>query len=83
MNKEIKIGDVLDLVWSELETAQATHPPFNSFHEGYSIMNEEVFEMWMEVIKKNPDKAKLKAEAVQVAAMACRFAIELCEEGER
>lgn len=47
---------------------------FNSTHEGFAVMNEEVDEMWDEIKKNNTELAI--AEAIQVAAMAIRFIAE-------
>jgi hypothetical protein len=44
---------------------------FNSMHEGYAVVKEEVEEMWDEIKKNNRSNAIL--EAVQVGAMALRF----------
>lgn len=52
--------------------------PFNSTHEGYAVLLEEVDELWDEV-KSNGSNERLKAEAVQVAAMAIRFIQELTD----
>jgi hypothetical protein len=49
---------------------------FNSTHEGFAVLKEEVDELWDEV-KRNADKARLREEAIQVAAMAIRFINEL------
>jgi hypothetical protein len=91
---------------AELERAEAKFAPFNSAHEGYAVMLEEVEELW-DVIKLNPKKmswediqksgygvaalrhretkrpdpvladdsqrAWMRDEAIQVAAMAIRF----------
>lgn len=53
------------------------HKPFNSYHEGKAVIEEEFEELWEEIKKKNPDKAKLKAEVLQVGAMALRFYYDL------
>lgn len=76
MNKKTKlaVNDVL----SELNSASSNHPSFNSAHEGFAVLLEEVDELWDEV-KKRPSKRKLKllrAEAVQVSAMGLRFIID-------
>ena len=56
---------------------------FASMHEGYAVIAEELNkELWEIVCQKQPnrDLAKARAEALQVAAMAIRFAVEVCGE---
>ncbi len=68
-----------DAVMTELETARDRFPAMSSEHEGYAIILEELDELWDE-IKKSPskrDKAALRREAIQVAAMALRFLEDL------
>jgi hypothetical protein len=55
--------------------------PRASTHEGYACLLEEVNELWDEV-KNNGSKERLRAEAVQVAAMAVRFIQELTNTDE-
>lgn len=72
----------IDDVITELATARRNFPPFNTAHEGYAVLYEEVDELWEEV-KKNPakrDYVKMRAEAIQVAAMAIRFCLDVCDE---
>lgn len=69
-------------VEDELTNAIRRWPHFNSAHEGFSVLKEEVDELW-EHVKTNQKKRDLNAmrkEAIQVAAMAMRFAIEVCNE---
>lgn len=69
-----------ELVQAEVERAISLYPAFRSHHEGYAIIKEEVEELW-EIIKRKPDSVKLeelREEAVQTAAMALRFLIDLC-----
>ncbi len=68
-------------VWRELRDACVSYPPMASAHEGYAVLLEEVDELWDEVKKKpaNQDPARLRAEVIQVAAMALRFALDVCE----
>lgn len=77
--KCIIVGDI-DF---EFKFATSKYPKFNSRHEGYAILQEEVDELWDE-IKKNHSKdeeamKKMRKEAVQVAAMAMRFIYDCCD----
>lgn len=79
-----KIHKVSYEVCAEVERAERMHPPLHSAHEAYSVLLEEVDELWDEV-KKNPKKdphciARRRTEAVQVAAMAMRFIIDVCDK---
>ena len=70
----------LHIVKDEFEHAIDKYPEMASLHEGYAILLEEVEELWDEVKKKpsKRDKDKLRGEAMQVAAMALRFIVDLC-----
>jgi hypothetical protein len=78
------IGDagVVKEALVELARARGQWPSFNSAHEGIGVLWEEVDELWDEVkIKQSRrDLVKMRKEAIQVAAMALRFAIEVCNE---
>jgi hypothetical protein len=74
------LAEVAKEAVAEAERATLLYPPFNSEHEGFAVLKEEVDELWDEV-KKSPrkrDPAKLRVEAVQVAAMALRFLVDRC-----
>jgi hypothetical protein len=62
----------------EWKTACDTWPPLNSRHEGYAVIKEELEELWIEIKRREPDLSILRKEAVQVAAMALRFILDLC-----
>lgn len=65
----------------ELARARDAYTPFASAHEGYAVMLEEVDELWS-MVRLRPgqrDPVTMRRECVQIAAMAARFAIELCE----
>jgi NTP pyrophosphatase (non-canonical NTP hydrolase) len=68
--------------YTEAEAAAANWPAFNSAHEGFAILAEEVDELWdqVKVNQTRRDLAAMRREAVQVAAMAIRFAAEVCDE---
>ena len=71
----------MNAVLEELQKARTTYPEFNSAHEGFAVLLEEVDELWDEV-KKKPSQRDLRAmreEATQVAAMALRFLEDICE----
>ena len=72
---EMTTKQAFEEVKVELLIAQASHVPFNSSHEGYAVLKEEVDELWDEVKSNCPDRAR--EEAVQVAAMAIRFLIDI------
>jgi len=71
---------VFDEVEDELRRAQQLHPPAHSGHEGWAIIKEEMDELWEAVRLKQstPGRTdKMRREAIQVAAMALRFLIEM------
>jgi NTP pyrophosphatase (non-canonical NTP hydrolase) len=74
-----KVDQIQAAIRAEVDRAQAKYPSFNSTHEGYAVLLEEVDELWDEVKKnsKNQDMNKMRTEALQVAAMAVRFLVEL------
>jgi molybdopterin biosynthesis enzyme len=74
------IKDALGLILSEARRAARKHPPLNSAHEGYAVLLEEVDELKAEVWKRDRDIAAMRAEAVQVGAMALRFIIDVCDK---
>jgi NTP pyrophosphatase (non-canonical NTP hydrolase) len=69
--------DICEEVASEVRRATTRHPPFNSAHEGYSVILEELDELWDEVKKRQKNVATMREEAIQVAAMAVRFVLDL------
>lgn len=65
---------ILD-VYREFLSATEKFGSFNSTHEGYAVILEELDEMW-DAIKANDIMHALE-EAKQVAAMALRFMYDL------
>lgn len=62
-------------VRAEIGRAIQKFPAFNSPHEGYAVILEELDELF-EAIRAN-ERQQARAEAVQVAAMAIRFLIDI------
>lgn len=74
----IKLQSSFLEIKNEVETAKNKYKnDFNSFHEAYAVILEEVDELWEEIKKKEVDKDKIKKEAVQVGAMISRLLVEL------
>lgn len=65
-------------IYQELERAMRW-PPMNSAHEGYAVLAEEVDELWdhVKVQQGKRDVPEMVYEAVQVAAMALRFIVDV------
>ena len=76
--------DIFDAIVAELQAATAANGDFHSAHEGYAVILEEVDELWDEVKlnpRKNPQRnAMMRKEAIQVAAMAVRFVLDVCDK---
>jgi hypothetical protein len=62
---------------AELDRARQQHPPIHSAHEGYAVLLEEVEEFWLGVKAQQPDPAAMRAELLQIAAMAARVATDV------
>jgi hypothetical protein len=69
-------------VGHELDGALRKFKRFNSAHEGYAVILEEVRELEREIFKRQKKRkpAKMRAEAVQVAAMAVRFILDVSDK---
>lgn len=81
MNADVKINRIAADVVNELREATRNYPKLASAHEGWAVLKEEVDELWDEV-KKRPgvaNKSLMRKEAVQAAAMAMRFLLEVCD----
>lgn len=76
------IDTVLDEVAKEVARAEAKHAPLISAHEGYAVLLEEVDELKAEVWKGGStprDPVAMRKEALEVAAMAVRFILDVCD----
>jgi hypothetical protein len=83
VDEPASLNDVLAAVADEVVKAEANWPPMNSAHEAYGVLTEEYRELESHVFtnQKRRDLAAMRAEAVQVAAMAVRFIRDVCDGG--
>jgi len=77
--------NIQEKIDAEIAKSKNNYGAFNSTHEAYAVLQEEVEELW-DIIKKNTERTygtpewKTKAlipELIQIAAVAKRMAIEL------
>lgn len=64
---------IITKIQGEVEYARGIHPRFNSHHEAYAVILEELEEWWDSVKADTPDDSEL----ISVAAMAIQTLIEL------
>jgi hypothetical protein len=74
---------ICDDILDEFQRARTRFAPFNSAHEGYAVILEEVEELWTEIkdnkrIEANRQK-DMRAEAIQIGAMIIAFITECCD----
>lgn len=65
---------IYEQIAEELECAKIHGETFASLHEGYAVILEELEEVWEITLQKKRDRdpKKLKAELIQLAAMAVK-----------
>lgn len=64
---------------AEVRRAEAKHKPMNSPHEGWSVIFEEVEELREHVRGDTGRGTEARKEAIQIAAMGLRYALNLCD----
>ena len=69
----------LKIILAEFTSAASKHGPLNSLHEAYSVILEEVDELWEQVKLKQRlrNTANIKTEFRQIAAMALRALVDI------
>lgn len=75
-----RIDAVLALVRIELQRAIAKHGVFNSPHEAWAVIYEELDELWDEVKANHGRNETGLAEAIQVAAMGVRYVADMATD---
>jgi len=77
-----RLYTVLEGIENEIDDALGTWGDFQSLHEGYAVLLEELDELWIEIKKKVADRDydNLYIEAVQVSAMAAMLAMTILEQ---
>lgn len=76
---ETRIDGVLAEIKAELFRAMTKHAPMHSAHEGHSVIREELHELWSHVMKDTGHGPDARKEALQVAAMGIRYALDVCQ----
>ena len=69
--------NIITEINEELNRSYENYGKFNSTHEGYAVILEELDELWDEIRMKEPDKEKMKHEAMQTCAMLLKFINDL------
>jgi len=65
-------------VGRELAAARRRFGAMASPHEGHSVIREEFEELWEHVRSNTGRSREARAEAIQLAAMAVRYVVDLC-----
>jgi hypothetical protein len=74
-----RVERFIQSVRTELNHAIKKWPPFTDKHEAYAHILEEMDELW-DAIKNDEPMLDARKEAIQVAAMAIRFCVDVPEE---
>ena len=72
----MKIKSFNEMVQEELKSARIKHGKIQSIHEGYSVLLEEIDEVW-DLVKKKTEERNLKhllKELIQCGAMCQKMA---------
>lgn len=75
IKEDTRVPDALASITEEFNRATRKFGSFNSGHEGFAVIREELDELW-DAVKAN-DLPHACEEAKQVAAMALRFIHDL------
>lgn len=79
MTLDDKLEDIIDMLRNEVAVAMRKHRSMASPHEGHSVIREELDELWEHVRADTGTTPAARKEALQVAAMGIRYAMDLCD----
>lgn len=77
INTGFNLGHAISALHKEVESARAKFADFNSPHEGYAVIREELDELWDHCKANTGRSVEAREEAIQIAAMALRYALDL------
>lgn len=76
------VDRIMLTVRHELDRARRDHAPMHSAHEGSAVIQEEFDELWEHVKANTGGSRAARAEAIQLAAMAVRYVLDVCDSNE-
>lgn len=75
----MKFNDIIEKIGAELALIEERKiPKYNSAHEAYAVILEELDELWVEVKRRHKRIIDMRKEAIQVATTTIRFLMDLC-----
>lgn len=74
-----RVVDLAAEVRVELGRALGLFAPMHSAHEGKAVIEEEYDELWEHVKANTGASPAAREEAIQLAAMALRYALDVCD----
>jgi len=75
----LEVMDELMMLKAKVDDPNHPFDNLHSPHHGYALLLEEMDELWEEIRKKNKfrDLEAMREEAMQIAALAIRFMVDL------
>lgn len=81
--EENRLSVIFGYLWEAVTKSIEKHGTYNSAHEAYAVLKEEVDELWDNVKLKHkiPERRKLiRDEAMDIALVAVRIIYDLTDE---
>lgn len=70
---------VIEAVFDEVVRARSEHAPMRGAHDGHALILQEVHGLWGAIKDRRCDAQEMRDRAIQVAAMAVAFVVEVCD----